>query len=90
MDGLDPSAGAQGGEAHTQGLGPRLHPRPHHLGGTHPGGPRRHRRQCQAGRAAGTRTVAAAFGYIDAGDDPRRWGADVLVRSAHELIAYLD
>lgn len=47
-------------------------------------------RDIEAGRAAGTRTVAAAFGYIDAGDDPRNWGADVLVRSAHELIAYLD
>jgi phosphoglycolate phosphatase len=47
-------------------------------------------RDIEAGRAAGTRTVAAAFGYIDASDDPRRWGADVVVRSALQLIAYLD
>ena len=47
-------------------------------------------RDIEAGRAAGTRTVAAAFGYIDAGDDPRTWGADVVVRNALELIAYLD
>ncbi len=47
-------------------------------------------RDIEAGRAAGTRTVAAAFGYIDAGDDPRTWGADVIVRSALELVAYLD
>lgn len=47
-------------------------------------------RDIEAGRAAGTRTAAAAFGYIDAGDDPRAWGADVVVRNAHEMIAYLD
>ncbi|HWT14867.1 MAG TPA: HAD-IA family hydrolase [Patescibacteria group bacterium] len=47
-------------------------------------------RDIEAGRAAGTRTIAAAFGYIDAGDDPRRWGADVVVRNALELVAYLD
>jgi phosphoglycolate phosphatase len=48
------------------------------------------RRDVEAGRAAGTRTAVAAFGYIDADDDPRSWGADVIVRSAHEMIAYLD
>ena len=48
------------------------------------------RRDIDAGRAAGTRTAAAAFGYIDAGDDVRTWGADVVVRDPRELIAYLD
>ena len=48
------------------------------------------RRDIEAGRAAGARTAVAAFGYIDAGDDVQAWGADVVVRSAHELIAYLD
>ena len=47
-------------------------------------------RDIESGRAAGTRTAAAAFGYIDADDDPRAWGADVVVRNALELIAYLD
>ncbi len=47
-------------------------------------------RDVEAGRAAGTRTAAAAFGYIDAGDDVSTWGADVVVRDARELIAYLD
>lgn len=47
-------------------------------------------RDIEAGRAAGTRTAAAAFGYIDAEDDPRRWGADAVVRSAHDMIAWLD
>lgn len=47
-------------------------------------------RDIEAGRAAGTRTAAAAFGYIDAEDDPRTWGADAVVRSAHEMIAWLD
>ncbi len=47
-------------------------------------------RDIEAGRAAGTRTAAAAFGYLDAQDDPRTWGADVVIRDARELIAYLD
>lgn len=48
------------------------------------------RRDIEAGRVAGARTVAAAFGYIDANDDPRAWGADAVVGSALELVAYLD
>jgi len=48
------------------------------------------RRDIEAGRAAGTRTVAAAFGYIDVDEDIAAWDADVVVRDARELIAYLD
>ena len=48
------------------------------------------RRDIESGRAAGTRTAAAAFGYIGAEDDPWGWAADVVVRSALELVAYLD
>jgi phosphoglycolate phosphatase len=47
-------------------------------------------RDIEAGRAAGTRTAVAAFGYIDSGDDLTQWGADLIVRDARELIAYLD
>ena len=41
-------------------------------------------RDVQAGRAAGARTVAAAWGYLDGGD-PHAWGADLVVASAGEL-----
>ncbi|MBI2398325.1 MAG: HAD-IA family hydrolase [Xanthomonadales bacterium] len=48
------------------------------------------RRDIEAGRAAGTRTAAAAFGYVDAGDDLHAWGADAVVDAAERLVAYLD
>lgn len=38
-----------------------------------------------AGRAAGTRTVGALFGYIEANDRPEQWGADHYVQHAAEL-----
>jgi phosphoglycolate phosphatase len=47
-------------------------------------------RDIEAGRGAGTYTVAAAYGYIEAGDDPRRWGADGLIEQPLELIAWLE
>ncbi|HPN80123.1 HAD-IA family hydrolase, partial [Dokdonella sp.] len=34
-------------------------------------------RDIEAGRAAGTRTIAAAWGYLNGGD-PRDWGADAI------------
>ena len=36
-------------------------------------------RDISAGRAAGMTTIAAGWGYITADDDPRDWGADLLV-----------
>ena len=42
-------------------------------------------RDIQAGRAAGMHTVAAAYGYITADDDPASWKADALVHSTEEL-----
>lgn len=48
------------------------------------------RRDIEAGKAAGTRTAAAAFGYLDAGDDARQWEADAVVGSVLALVAYLD
>jgi N-acetyl-D-muramate 6-phosphate phosphatase len=48
------------------------------------------RRDIEAGRAAGTRTVAATFGYLDANDDVRDWGADLVVHDPRTLVAYLD
>jgi len=44
-----------------------------------------HLRDIQAGRNAGMRTIAALYGYIEAGDDPSGWGADYSVTSAHDI-----
>lgn len=48
-----------------------------------------HRRDIQAGRAAGMRTVAAAYGYLEPGDDADAWGADALARCSTEVEACL-
>ncbi len=44
-------------------------------------------RDIQAGRAAGMKTVAAAYGYCGEDDPPESWGADYLIRQPAELIA---
>lgn len=41
-------------------------------------------RDIVAGRSAGTRTIAAGWGYLDGGD-PHAWGADVVVETVAEL-----
>jgi len=46
-------------------------------------------RDIEAGRAAGMATVAVAYGYIPAGEDPGSWGADEVVRDPGELAHYL-
>jgi N-acetyl-D-muramate 6-phosphate phosphatase len=46
-------------------------------------------RDVEAGRAAGMKTVAAAFGYIRPHEDPSAWGADFLVRQPYEIAAVL-
>ena len=46
-------------------------------------------RDVEAGRAAGMKTVAAAFGYIRPREDPTAWGADFVVRQPHEIPAVL-
>ncbi len=48
-----------------------------------------HARDIESGRRAGCVTVSAAYGYIDAGEDPTAWGADYLVRHASELAAII-
>lgn len=45
-------------------------------------------RDVQSGRAAGARTVAAAWGYLDGGD-PEAWGADLVVEAPSGLVAAL-
>ncbi|MEO7386348.1 MAG: HAD-IA family hydrolase [Gammaproteobacteria bacterium] len=47
------------------------------------------RRDIESGRAAGTRTIAAGYGYVEPGQDPATWGADHVVASTLELITLL-
>ena len=44
------------------------------------------RRDIDAGRAAGMATIAAAYGYIRAADDPAQWGASAVIRRPGDLI----
>lgn len=44
-----------------------------------------HRRDIDAGRAAGMPTIACNYGYIDNGDDPANWNPDHRVDSAEEI-----
>ena len=44
-----------------------------------------HQRDIEAGRRAGMYTIAAAYGYIEAGDDPALWGANARVEHSTEL-----
>jgi phosphoglycolate phosphatase len=46
-------------------------------------------RDVQAGRAAGVRTVAAAYGYLGNGIPIAEWGADFVIQSPLELLAIL-
>ncbi|MDR2874660.1 MAG: HAD-IA family hydrolase [Methylobacillus sp.] len=42
-----------------------------------------------AGNAAGMRTVVARWGYLDEHDTPENWGADWMVDTPSQLLAYL-
>ncbi len=44
-----------------------------------------HLRDIEAGRRAGMYTIAAAYGYIEPGDDPLRWGAHAQARCSEDL-----
>lgn len=47
-------------------------------------------RDIEAGQAAGCRTAAVTYGYIHPTDNPRHWGADLVVDHPLELRAALD
>lgn len=47
-------------------------------------------RDIEAGRAAGTRTVAVRYGYIHPDDNPAHWGADLVIDHPGELREVLD
>jgi phosphoglycolate phosphatase len=42
-------------------------------------------RDIDAGRAAEMATIAAAYGYIRPSEDPRSWGADLVIRRPRDL-----
>ena len=46
-------------------------------------------RDIEAGLAAGMTTIGATYGYVTEDDDPREWGADLLVDNTHELAQIL-
>ena len=46
-------------------------------------------RDIEAGQNAGMPTIAAAYGYVTPGDDPRRWGADLVAATTAELTQIL-
>ena len=46
-------------------------------------------RDIHAGQAAGSGTIAAAYGYLHPPADPAAWGADGIIRAPAELLALL-
>jgi phosphoglycolate phosphatase len=47
-------------------------------------------RDIEAGHNAGMPTLVALFGYIGEEDDPHNWGADALVETPGEILAWLN
>lgn len=48
-----------------------------------------HVRDIEAGRRAGMYTIAAAYGYIEANDDPLTWGASMIADKSEDLIGLI-
>jgi 2-phosphoglycolate phosphatase len=46
-------------------------------------------RDVQAGRTAGVRTVAAAYGYLGGADDVAAWGADLVIQGPLDLLPWI-
>ena len=49
-----------------------------------------HDRDIAAGRNAGMKTIGVLFGYLDEGEDPKDWQADMYAEDAAELIQLLN
>jgi phosphoglycolate phosphatase len=47
-------------------------------------------RDIEAGQRAGMRTLAALYGYLTDGDDPRAWGADEMLDAPRDLLPWLE
>lgn len=48
-----------------------------------------HRRDIDAGKAAGCATIAAAYGYLEPGDQAQSWGADRIATCSEALASLL-
>ena len=48
-----------------------------------------HLRDIEAGRRAGMFTIAAAYGYIEPGDNPHNWGADAQAGCSTQLLGLI-
>lgn len=48
------------------------------------------RRDIESGRAAGMRTVIAAYGYLGEGPDTAAWGADLAIDQPPDLVRWID
>ncbi len=46
-------------------------------------------RDIEAGRAAGMKTIAALYGYIDKTDKPLTWGADEVINQPQDLLTLI-
>ena len=44
----------------------------------------------EAGKSAGMKTMAAAYGYLKPDDDPESWQADALIQSPAEILPWMD
>ncbi|UCB53811.1 MAG: HAD-IA family hydrolase [Thiotrichales bacterium] len=47
------------------------------------------RRDIEAGKNAGMKTLVANYGYIDAGEDVNTWGADAIIEKPEEILLHL-
>lgn len=47
------------------------------------------RRDIEAGRNAGMKTLVANYGYIDAEEDVNTWGADAIIEKPEEILLHL-
>lgn len=47
------------------------------------------RRDIEAGRNAGMKTLAANYGYIDVSEDVTSWGADAIIDRPEDILLYL-
>ncbi len=49
-----------------------------------------HRRDIEAGTAAGMRSIAVSYGYISADEDPASWGADAIAATPTALASMIE
>jgi len=47
------------------------------------------RRDIEAGKNAGMKTLVANYGYIDVGEDVNSWGADAIINQPEEILLHL-